>query len=47
MYATRSVTEIAPRAAEGQGAGRALAGLSQWLIQIATAAALVFAAVRR
>jgi len=38
---------IAPRAAEGQGAGRALAGLSQWLIQIATAAALVFAAVRR
>jgi hypothetical protein len=38
---------IAPRAVAGQGAGRALAGLSQWLIQIATAAALVFAAVRR
>lgn len=38
---------IAPRSVEGRGAGRALAGLSQWLIQIATAAALVFAAVRR
>jgi hypothetical protein len=38
---------IAPRAVASQGAGRALAGLSQWLIQIATAAALVFAAVRR
>ncbi len=38
---------ISPRAPEGRGTGRALAGLSQWLVQIATAAALVFAAVRR
>ena len=38
---------VAPRPADSHGASRALAGLTQWLVQIATAAALIFAAVRK